>query len=547
MKKPTEPQWMIEARARGWMDAANKGDAAEEPSPWLIAVLMVGALFCTAPLLGLMVAVMGDLLIEAGYVVSMVLLIGSVALLHAPRPLFVQCLCVVGIAAGATWLGVSLVSGSRFRGDEQFQLLAWLQAGLMLGCATFVRPRWVLQLLGMVFTAWLLVALQLLFTEMDARWLISMHGAAAMLAVAWCVFTWHEADALGHRDAVRWCTFADGAAVGLLLGVCVVAQIGQWLHLSERPPWAWLAWVLPCLLVLFAGVALIRRWRTQTSDTRWQSLLWLAVILLAAASAAMPSLAPVAIIAAAVAATARWRLLALCALVALVCVSRFYYDLSLPLATKGLGMAAAGFVLLLALLVWRAAQRHDSGQATAAHAPVSNPWRWVTAAVALGAALCFGLVNWDVWRKEAVVAHGEVILVPLAPVDPRSLMQGDYMALRFDIPTPVMAALANLADRAVRTHALVVMQLNDKQQAKIVRLAQPKEALAVNERLMPLKRLKGNWALVTDAYFFPEGQGKPFEAARFGEFRVLPDGRALLIGLSAADGTPIRSPHDLRD
>ena len=546
MKLPTEPQWMVEARARGWIDAASKSDAAEEPSPWLIAVLMVGALFCTAPLLGLMVAVMGDWFIEAGYVVSIVLLVGSVLLLHAPRPLFVQCLSVVGLAAGAAWLGASLVSGNMFRGNDQWQILAWLQAGLMLACATFVRPRWVLLLLGMAFAGWLLLASNLLLVELGATWLISLHGAAAMLALAWCVFSWHEARILGHRDAVRWRTFADGAAEGVLLGVCVVAQMGQWLPLSGGPHWAWLAWLLPCLPVLLAGVALIKRWRTQTSDTRWQALMWLAVILLAAASAAMPSLAPVAIIAAAAAATARWRLLAMCALAALICVSRFYYDLSLPLATKGLGMAAAGFALLLGMVAWRAVQRQDSGQAIAPHAPVSNQWRWV-AAVTLGAVLCFGLINWDVWRKEAVVAHGEVIFVPLAPVDPRSLMQGDYMALRFDIPTPVMEGLANLSDRAVRTHAPVVMQLNDKQQAKIVRLAQPKETLASNERLMPLKRLKGDWVLVTDAYFFPEGQGKAFEAARFGEFRVLPDGRALLIGLSAADGTPIRSPHDLRD
>ncbi|MPM45457.1 hypothetical protein SDC9_92144 [bioreactor metagenome] len=56
--------------------------------------------------------------------------------------------------------------------------------------------------------------------------------------------------------------------------------------------------------------------------------------------------------------------------------------------------------------------------------------------------------------------------------------------------------------------------------------------------------------LVTDAYFFPEGTGKVFERAKFGDFRVLPDGRALLVGLADADGKPIpvltqaRTPSD---
>ncbi|AFK61069.1 putative membrane-anchored protein [Advenella kashmirensis WT001] len=36
---------------------------------------------------------------------------------------------------------------------------------------------------------------------------------------------------------------------------------------------------------------------------------------------------------------------------------------------------------------------------------------------------------------------------------------------------------------------------------------------------------------VTDAYFFPEGQGEHFARARYGEFRVNQDGVALLTGL----------------
>ena len=137
--------------------------------------------------------------------------------------------------------------------------------------------------------------------------------------------------------------------------------------------------------------------------------------------------------------------------------------------------------------------------------------------------------------------------MPLVPVDPRSLMQGDYMDLRFDIPTPVVGALADLNDRSVRRQADVVVQLDAQHQASVVRLAQAGEALGVNERRMPVKRLKGQWVLVTDAYFFPEGEGKRFEAARFGEFRVLADGRALLIGLVDGQRRPISSPHDLRN
>ena len=43
------------------------------------------------------------------------------------------------------------------------------------------------------------------------------------------------------------------------------------------------------------------------------------------------------------------------------------------------------------------------------------------------------VVNWSIYDREQLLAEGRVVLLPLAPVDPRSLMQGDYMALRFAV------------------------------------------------------------------------------------------------------------------
>jgi uncharacterized membrane-anchored protein len=45
---------------------------------------------------------------------------------------------------------------------------------------------------------------------------------------------------------------------------------------------------------------------------------------------------------------------------------------------------------------------------------------------------------------------------------------------------------------------------------------------------------------VTDAWFFPEGDGARWSGARFGEFRLLPDGRALLVGMADRELKPIR-------
>ena len=40
--------------------------------------------------------------------------------------------------------------------------------------------------------------------------------------------------------------------------------------------------------------------------------------------------------------------------------------------------------------------------------------------------------------------------------------------------------------------------------------------------------------LVTNAWYFREGEAEHWAAARYGEFRVLPDGRALLVGMADA-------------
>ncbi len=63
--------------------------------------------------------------------------------------------------------------------------------------------------------------------------------------------------------------------------------------------------------------------------------------------------------------------------------------------------------------------------------------------------------------------------------------------------------------------------------------------LAADELCIELTPKGGRWILVTDAWFFSEGEAQRWAAARFGEFRVQADGRALLVGLRGADLKPL--------
>ncbi|QNP47586.1 GDYXXLXY domain-containing protein [Diaphorobacter aerolatus] len=126
------------------------------------------------------------------------------------------------------------------------------------------------------------------------------------------------------------------------------------------------------------------------------------------------------------------------------------------------------------------------------------------ACLIVGALLVFGLVNWDVRGKEQVITAGQPVLVRLVPVDPRSLMQGDYMALNFSLPTEVRKALEGTFAPTARVRA----RLDARGEATVLGLLGEGASAGPGEIILPLKQLKGRWALVTDAYFFPKARAR---------------------------------------
>jgi uncharacterized membrane-anchored protein len=118
------------------------------------------------------------------------------------------------------------------------------------------------------------------------------------------------------------------------------------------------------------------------------------------------------------------------------------------------------------------------------------------------------------------------VLLDLAPVDPRSLMQGDYMALNFRIANEVFGRRAKegLID------GRIVLQVDERGVAKFVRMDDGSPLAADQVRIR--YRVRGDEVkFATNAFFFQEGHAKHYERARYGEFRVAPDGECLLTGM----------------
>lgn len=54
--------------------------------------------------------------------------------------------------------------------------------------------------------------------------------------------------------------------------------------------------------------------------------------------------------------------------------------------------------------------------------------------ITLAALAVLAIANIGIWQKETLIANSRNIFVKLIPYDPRSVMQGNYMDLRFDLP-----------------------------------------------------------------------------------------------------------------
>jgi uncharacterized membrane-anchored protein len=147
--------------------------------------------------------------------------------------------------------------------------------------------------------------------------------------------------------------------------------------------------------------------------------------------------------------------------------------------------------------------------------------------------VALGLVNWAIAARERHLRDGRTVFLEIAPVDPRSLMQGDYMALRF--------WAAPIADAAADGYAVAVV--DERRVARVVRQQDEPAPLGPGEIALRYRVRGGETRFATNAFFFQEGDAALYEGARYGEFRVDDDGDLLLTGLRGPALEPL-GPRD---
>ncbi len=148
---------------------------------------------------------------------------------------------------------------------------------------------------------------------------------------------------------------------------------------------------------------------------------------------------------------------------------------------------------------------------------------WITAALIIVA------LNAIIIQKELFLKNGESIYLELAPVDPRSLMQGDYMNLNYKVAEDIRT---NLFDKELQNRGRIIIRIDEQKIAHFQEFDVNNRPLKPHERHLKWRKSSDfQFAIGASSYFFQEGRAPHFEQAKFAEIKLAPSGSTLLVGL----------------
>jgi uncharacterized membrane-anchored protein len=132
-------------------------------------------------------------------------------------------------------------------------------------------------------------------------------------------------------------------------------------------------------------------------------------------------------------------------------------------------------------------------------------------------------------HKEQVLRDGKAVLLPLAPVDPRSLIEGDYMTLRYAIA----------ADPGWPPDGKLLVRKDENGVGRLVGRYEEGTPVGPDEVVLRYRRRRWQTRLGAEAYYFQEGTADRYAKARYGELRVAPSGESVLVGLRDEGREPL--------
>ena len=229
----------------------------------------------------------------------------------------------------------------------------------------------------------------------------------------------------------------------------------------------------------------------------------------------------------------------------IVYLGGFYYQLSIPLLYKGVLLVSFAVIFAIITLFLHARYKSPSQSAVENYPVFKAPIGLV--GVFLIALL--GAVNYKVQQFEDVLATGKPVVLKIAPADPRSLMQGDYMVLNYAILSELQQSqFSSESNESNETTGIDESSPSGKKAYILVHLDKNHVATFCEKQseiptdfkhctpnvYLPI-RYKG-WfpELPSQDYFFAEGKGEYYAQAEYAEYRFK-DGILLLARLLDKD------------
>jgi len=134
-------------------------------------------------------------------------------------------------------------------------------------------------------------------------------------------------------------------------------------------------------------------------------------------------------------------------------------------------------------------------------------------------------INFSVLSKEKLLTNGKIVFFELAPVDPRSLMQGDYMLLQYKM-------LEDIQTEGIPNRGYCIISIDDKNIAHFIKIQSEAKLLKDNQFLLAYRATKNQGVRIgAESFFFQEGEGIKYEKAKYGGLRLDEDGTSILEGL----------------
>lgn len=132
--------------------------------------------------------------------------------------------------------------------------------------------------------------------------------------------------------------------------------------------------------------------------------------------------------------------------------------------------------------------------------------------------------NTSIIQKELLLHSGESVILALRPIDPRSLMQGDYMILEFNVERDIKNVLYS---QPVEYGKAVLKESGGEH--KFVRIYDG--SVKKDEIIIEFHADRHGYKVSSGSFFFEEGLEPLYNTARYAELKVDKNGKAIIYAL----------------